>query len=397
MKVIPASALPSSVVRLASASALTATTRACASPLVTWTAASALPASLTRSASACASAIRASLSPSARFTCASASASAGRIVLAMSSFCVRSACELRQLGLLAHDLLLGRGLGKRSGLGGLRLRGGRERLDLGLAEGDVTLGVELDLLRLGLPDGGLLVGGGLGHPRVALAAGRLLLPDQVHVADFVADRLDREVVDREAGRRQVALGGALDLLLELLAVVVELLHGERADDRAERPLEDVLHDRLDLILAVDEPLGGVADRLVVATDLDRRDALDRALDALLGDGIGQVHVDLAGREVEPSELVDQRQDHDASGSDDLELCRGAHQATGPDQRLVRPGDLEPARDVGDQEHQDDEHDQDGERAAADEVRGNQTRLGSLRVAITGPGAGMPVSAPRPRR
>ena len=158
---------------------------------------------------------------------------------------------------------------------------------------DVALGVELDLLRLGLADGGLLVGLGLGHARVPLAAGRLLLADEVHVADLVADRLDREVVDRQAGRREVGLGGALDLLLELLAVVVELLDGQRADDRAQRALEDVLDDRLDLLVAVEEPLGGVADRLLVAADLDRRDALDGDLDALLGDGVGEVDVDLA--------------------------------------------------------------------------------------------------------
>ena len=50
---------------------------------------------------------------------------------------------------------------------------------------------------------------GLGHPGVALAAGRLLLADEVHVADLVADRLDREVVDRQAGRGEVGLARAL--------------------------------------------------------------------------------------------------------------------------------------------------------------------------------------------
>ena len=321
---MPASALPSRVVRFASASALTAVTRARASPLVIWTAASALPASLTRSASAWASAIRASLSPSARLTCASASASAGRIGAGDELLLRAVGLQLGELRLLAHDLLLGGGLGERAGLGGLGLGRGRERLDLGLAEGDVALGVELDLLGFGLPDGGLLVGGRLGHPGVPLAAGRLLLADEVHVADFVADRLDREVVDRQARGREVALGRALDLLLELLAVVVELLDRERADDRPEGPLEDVLDDRLDLVLAVDEPLGGVADRLVVAADLDRRDALDRALDALLGDRVRQVDVDLARREVEPAELVHQRQHDDAAGPDDLELRGGPH-------------------------------------------------------------------------
>ena len=37
------------------------------------------------------------------------------------------------------------------------------------------------------------------HAGVALATRRLLLADEVHVADLVADRLDREVVDSEGG------------------------------------------------------------------------------------------------------------------------------------------------------------------------------------------------------
>ena len=147
-------------------------------------------------------------------------------------------------------------------------------LDLGLAQRDVTGRVELDLLRLRLADCRLLVGLGLGHARVALASGRLLLADEVHVPDLVADRLDREVVDGETGGREVAPRGALDLLLELGPVVVELLDGEGADDRAERALEDVLDDRVDLVLALHEPLGCGADRLLVAPDLDRGHALD---------------------------------------------------------------------------------------------------------------------------
>jgi hypothetical protein len=163
----------------------------------------------------------------------------------------------------ACDDLLCLGLGQRAGLGGTRLGGGGLGLGLGAAERDVSRGVDLDLLGLGFPDGGLLVGGGLGHPRVTLAAGRLLLADKLHVPRLVADRLDRERVDLEAGCREVALGGVLDGLLELLAVEVELLDGERADDRAQRALEDVLDDRVDLLLlCLEEALCGVADRFV---------------------------------------------------------------------------------------------------------------------------------------
>ena len=309
---MPASALPSRVVCLAIASALTSVTRACASPLVTWTAASAWPASLTRSASACAAAIRDCLSPSARRIWASASASAGRTVLAMSSFCVRSASSWassvwrRTTSCCASAWASGPAWAAFASADAVSASTSAVRSDTS------RWALSLICMRLGLADRGLLVGLGLGHPRVPLAAGRLLLADEVHVADLVADRLDREVVDRQARRREVGLGGALDLLLELLAVVVELLDGQRADDRAERALEDVLDDRLDLLVAVLEPLGGVADRLLVAADLDRRDALDRDLDALLGHGVGEVDVDLARGQVEPAQLVDQRQDDDAA-------------------------------------------------------------------------------------
>ena len=59
-------------------------------------------------------------------------------------------------------------------------------------------------------------------------------------------------------------------------------------ERSE-PFEDVLDDRVDLLVAgLEEPFGGVADGLVVGADLERGDALDRDLDALAGDGVGEV-------------------------------------------------------------------------------------------------------------
>ena len=197
--------------------------------------------------------------------------------------------EAGQLGLLARDLLLGLRLSERPGLGGARLGRGDLRLGFGAAERDVALGVDLDLVRLGLPDRGLLVGRGLRHPRVALAAGGLLLADQLHVARLVANRLDRERVDLEAGRGEVTLRRFLDGLLELLPVQVQLLDRERADDRPEGALQDVLDDRIDLVLrCLEEPLGGVPDRLVVGTDLEGGDALDSHLDALARDGVGEI-------------------------------------------------------------------------------------------------------------
>ena len=122
VNVMPASALPSSLVCSASAWALTSTTLACASPLVTEIAASAPPASLTRSASAWAWAIRAPFSPSARRMTASASASAGRTVLVSSSFCLRAASSSASSVCLRTTSCWRLGLGQRARLRGARLR-----------------------------------------------------------------------------------------------------------------------------------------------------------------------------------------------------------------------------------------------------------------------------------
>ena len=227
--------------------------------------------------------------------------------------------ELGQLGLLAGDLLLRLRLGERACLGGAGLGGGDLHLGLGPADRDVAIGVDLDLVRLRLANGGLLVRAGLRHPGVSLPAGRLLLADQVHVAGLVADRLDRERVDLEPGRGEVALGGVLDGLLELHSIEVQLLDRERADDRPERTLEDVLDDRVDLLLlGVEEALGGVSDRLVVGADLERCNALNCDLDALARDSVREAHVDLSSGELQLADLVEQRQDDDALASDDLE-------------------------------------------------------------------------------
>ena len=134
VKVMPASALPSRVVRCASASALTETTRACASPLVTVTAASAEPASLTRSASAWACAI-------ARALLALGAPDLGLGLglgrpdgAGQQLHLLARGLELGQLGLLAGDLLGRLGLGQRTGLGGTRLGGRGLRLGLGAAQ-----------------------------------------------------------------------------------------------------------------------------------------------------------------------------------------------------------------------------------------------------------------------
>ena len=243
------------------------------------------------------------------------------------------------------------------------------RLGLGPAKRHVPLGVDLDLAGLGLADGSLLVCCRLRHPGIPLATRRLLLADELHVARLVTDRLDRERIDLEPGRREVALGGVLDGLLELLPVEVQLLDRERADDRPEGALQHILDDRIDLLLlGLEEPFGGVPDRLVVGADLERRDALDGDLDALAGDGVGEGDVDLPGGQLELADLVEQRQDDDALAADDLEARLAAaerRRPTGADQRLVRAGDFVAAAEVGEQQGDDDDRDEDDEDATVD--------------------------------
>jgi hypothetical protein len=158
--------------------------------------------------------------------------------------------------------------------------------------------------------------------------------------------------------------------LELLAVEVELLDRQRPDDRAEGSLEDVLDDRIDLfLLGIEEPLCGVANRLVVRPDLERRHALDRDLDPLPRDGVCEVHVDLPRRELQLADLVEERQDDDALAADDLEPSLTAAQRRRParsDERLVRAGNLVAAAEVCDQQDDDDDREEDDECPLADE-------------------------------
>ena len=72
------------------------------------------------------------------------------------------------------------------------------------------------------------------------------------------------------------------LLRERLPVGVDLLDGQRAEDRPQVPLERLEDDALDLLgRHAEEALGRAAQRDVVAGDLDVGDRLDRDGDAFL--------------------------------------------------------------------------------------------------------------------
>ena len=147
-------------------------------------------------------------------------------------------------------------------------------------------------------------------------------------------------------------------------------------DRSE-PFEDVLDDRVDrALVGFEEPFGGITDGLVVGADLERGDALDGDLDALAGHGVGEVHVDLAGGQLEPADLVDERHDDDAAAADDLEVLlpvRALVALARDDQGLVRAGDLVAAADVRHDQDDDDDDEEDRQDAAADEVERSDPR------------------------
>src|SRR5712691_4522282 len=227
----------------------------------------------------------------------------GRQQLLLLAVCL----QLRELGLPAHDLLLRLCLSKRTGLVGARLGGGNLSLGLRLSQRDVPACVDLHLLRFGLSDRCGLVRARTRHAGVALDGGEVLLAEQPDVVRFVRKALDGEGVDLETAGGEVALGRVLYLLQELLAVADQLFDCQRADDRAQRPFENVLDDRVDLFgLGVEESLGRVAEGLDVAADLERGHALDLNLDALACHRVAELHVDLASGELQMPNAVEQR-------------------------------------------------------------------------------------------
>jgi hypothetical protein len=191
---------------------------------------------------------------------------------------------------------------------------------------------------------------------------RLRATQVAQVVHVVGDVLDLEGVEHEslAGQRRLRLVG--DALREGRAVADDLLHRQRSDDRAQRAREGLLRERLDLLLLAEEALGGGADRVLVAPDLDDRDALDVQLDALAGHGVADGDHDAARGEVEHVQPLDERHDEDAAAHDHLLAAevrgdeaglRVAHLlalAAGDDERLVGLCHLVAARD--EQPHED---------------------------------------------
>src|SRR5262249_29561042 len=226
--------------------------------------------------------------------------------------------ELRQLGLLADDLLLSLRLGERPGLVRTGLRRRHLGLRFGLAQRNVARGVDLYLLGLRLSDRRLLVGRGLRHARVPRNRRHALLPEQFYVVRLIGKALDGKGVDLQAARGQVAFGRVLHLLQQLLTVADELLDRQRAHDRAQRAFEDVLDNGVHLLgLGVEESLRRVAQGFDVASDLEGGHALHLDFDALARDRVRELNADLARGELQATDAIDQGHDEGPAADNDL--------------------------------------------------------------------------------
>ena len=259
--------------------------------------------------------------------------------------------ELRELGLLLHDILRGARLGERTGLVRLGLCFRDDLPSVGACDLAVALGLDDHALGLVLLHGGFLRRARLRDACIALHAGEVLLAELLDVALRVLDARDRERVDVDAARLEVAARGLGYGLLEPIAVGDELLDREGPGDGAEGPFEDLLDHRLDLAVGLaDESLGGRAQPFGLARDLEHRLSRDEHADALLRHGlvlVGESDLDLTCRELESAHLVDERPDERTGADDNLDalIVRGdelsgfvadrAAAGPGDDERFVR--------------------------------------------------------------
>lgn len=266
--------------------------------------------------------------------------------------------------LLLDDLLLLGGAGQGTGGVGHGLTGVGLLLDLGLAdvEGLLRLGLLLQVHVLGLR--GLAVRIGLGD-RGALGDQRRLGAAPVpQVGAVVLDRGDLEGVDDQALVVHRVLGLGLHLVGEGGAVTDDLLDGQGADHGAQGAGEDLLGVVVDLLLLVQEALGGLADVLDVAAHLHLGDAAQPQEDAVHRIAL-DLDGDLAGAQRQHEGAVEDGA-HDGAAADhhpgaaglevDVPVGGGLRVAARDDQGLVRRGDA-----IGPHQHQqEDQEDDDGD-------------------------------------
>lgn len=289
---------------------------------------------------------------------------------------------LGDLLLLGEDLLLAVGVGQRSG--GVRLgRGGVGLgLDLGLAQVQGALR-DRDLL-LGLEPGlrGGAPGVGLRDVGLLLRAGGLGAAEVLQVGALGGDVLDLERVEHQALAGEAGLGLLGDLPGEGGPVADDVLHRHAADDGAQGTGEHFLGEADDAVLLLEEALGGRADGVLCAADLDDRDAFQIGLDAAQGDGPADRHRDVTAGQVQGEALLHEGDDEDPAADHDLlaavvgddlsgRRVRGLLAAASrDDERLAGTGDLVAGDDGQCEQDEEDDHPHDcGEDRAHDNSRG----------------------------
>jgi hypothetical protein len=135
---------------------------------------------------------------------------------------------------------------------------------------------------------------------------------------LVAQVADGEGVDAESHVAQVAGRDLLHLLGELVAVLVDVLDAERAQDRAQVALHGLQRDPRDLLRRLSqEPLGGGVKRGLVFPDLDLRDAVHHDGDSLRGVDLGGRHVEGHDFERQAVPGFEQRDHHVGAPGDEL--------------------------------------------------------------------------------
>ena len=149
----------------------------------------------------------------------------------------------------------------------------------------------------------------------------------------------------QAHVRHVAGRDFLHLRGERVAVLVNLLDGHRAENRAQMAFQRLHGDVLDVLGALAEKLfGGGRDGNVVALDLDLRHAIHFHRHAFARVNLGRLHIDREQFEREDVHLLDDRLNERAAA---LLTMRNPHiprravrvhdttLAAGNDQHLVR--------------------------------------------------------------
>ncbi len=274
---------------------------------------------------------------------------------------------LGHLFLLGQDLLLPVGVGQRSG--GVRLGRGSVGLglDLGLAQVQGALR-DRDLL-LGLQPGlfGGPAGVGLGDVGLLLGAGGLGPAEILQVGALGGDVLDLEGVQDEALAGEAGLGLLRDLPGEGGPVADDVLDRHPADDGPQRAGQHLLGEADDAVLLLEETLGRGADGVLVAADLDDRDAFEIGLDAAQGDRSADGDGDVPAGQVEGVALLDEGHDEHAAADHDL-LAAGVGEdlsggriggllaaPAGDEERLTGTGDLVAGDDDQGEQHEEYDH------------------------------------------